>query len=58
MPWTQDHGLASMIAKEGSRYVLRSKDGSKVLGRFPTRAAAEKREQEIRRIKAAKAGRR
>lgn len=47
-----------MITKEGSRFVLRSKDGTKVLGRFPTRAAAEKRERQIRAIKAAKRGKR
>lgn len=40
-----------MIKKEGSKYVLMSKDGNKKLGSFDTREEAEDREKEINRIK-------
>lgn len=43
-----------MIRKEGSRFVLYSKDGSKKLGDFATEEEAKKREAEIERIKHAK----
>ena len=43
-----------VIRKEGSKYVLRSKDGKKVLGRYSTRAAAEKREKQVNAAKYAK----
>jgi len=36
-----------MIVKENGKYILRSKDGSKTLGTFPTREEAEAREKEI-----------
>lgn len=40
-----------MIKKEGGKWVLFSKDGSKKLGEFDTKAAAEKREREIQFFK-------
>lgn len=40
-----------MIRKQKSKYVLYSKDGSRKLGSFKTKKAAEKREREIQRIK-------
>ena len=40
-----------MIRKSGNTYVLYSKDGSKKLGTFASRAAAMKREQEINYFK-------
>ena len=36
-----------MIRKEGGKYVLRAKSTGKVLGRHPTRAAAERQERAI-----------
>jgi len=36
-----------MIRQQGSKWVLMSKDGSKKLGEFDTREAAERREQQI-----------
>lgn len=36
-----------MIRQEGGKFVLYSKDGSRVLGRFDTRTAAEARERQI-----------
>ena len=36
-----------MIKKEGNHFVLRTRDGSRVLGRHPTRAAALRQEQAI-----------
>lgn len=36
-----------MIRHQGSRWVLYSEDGSKVLGKYPTKAAALKRERQI-----------
>lgn len=43
-----------MIKKEGSKYILYSHDGSKKLGEFTSRTAAEKREREIKAIVAIK----
>lgn len=43
-----------MIIKRGSKYVLMSKDGRKVLGSFDTREAAERRERQIIAAKAAR----
>jgi hypothetical protein len=43
-----------MIRKEGQKYILYSKDGSKRLGTFPSKKKAVEREDEIRRIKYAK----
>lgn len=45
-----------MIKKEGNKYILYSKDGSKKLGSFDSQKEAEEREAEINRIKHAKAG--
>ena len=36
-----------MIIKQGSKFVLKSKDGSKTLGTFETRDQALKREKQI-----------
>tara|TARA_R100000406_G_scaffold29183_1_gene18803 strand:+ start:768 stop:914 length:147 start_codon:yes stop_codon:yes gene_type:complete len=36
-----------MIIKQGSKFVLKSKDGSKTLGTFDTRDQAVKREKQI-----------
>lgn len=44
-----------MIKKEGGKWVLFSKDGSKRLGEFDSKAAAQEREREIQAIKHAKA---
>lgn len=43
-----------MIRKEGTKYVLYSKDGSRKLGTFPSRKKAEERDSQINRIKHAK----
>jgi hypothetical protein len=43
-----------MIRKEGNKYVLLTKDGSRKLGTFPSRKQAQEREREITRIKYAK----
>ena len=40
-----------MIKKEGSKYVLYSKDGKKKLGTFKTKEEAEKRERVINYFK-------
>lgn len=40
-----------MIRKEGSKYVLYSKDGSKKLGTYNTKAEASKREKQIQYFK-------
>ena len=37
----------SMIIKQGQKFVLKSKDGSKVLGKFDTKEQALKREKQI-----------
>ena len=37
-----------MIRKQGSQYVLYTKDGSRVLGRHNSRDAAEKQEKAIK----------
>ena len=44
-----------MIRHEGSKRVLYSKDGSKKLGRFDSKEAAEKRERQINMFKAIEA---
>tara|TARA_R100001510_G_scaffold33796_1_gene30242 strand:- start:192 stop:338 length:147 start_codon:yes stop_codon:yes gene_type:complete len=36
-----------MIIKQGSKFVLKSKDGSKTLGTFDTKEQAMKREKQI-----------
>ena len=41
-----------MIRKVGSKYVLYSHDGNKVLGTFASKAEAVKREQQINYFKA------
>jgi len=41
-----------VIKKEGSKFVLHSKDGSKKLGEFATREEAVKREKQINFFKA------
>lgn len=46
-----------MIVKEGKQWVLRSKDGSKVLGRHPSKEAAEKQEWAIEAAKKARGDR-
>jgi hypothetical protein len=43
-----------MIRKEGQKYILYSKDGSRKLGTFPSKKKAEERELQITRIKYAK----
>jgi len=43
-----------MIRKKNNQYVLYSKDGTKKLGTFKTKKAAEAREREIQKIKHAK----
>jgi len=45
-----------MISRHGSRYVLRSHEG-RILGRHPSRAAAERQERAIQLSKARAAGR-
>lgn len=40
-----------MIKKNGDKYELWSKDGSKKLGEFDSKKAAEKREKEIQYFK-------
>lgn len=40
-----------MIQKQGSKYVLKSHDGKKNLGTFPTKKAAVKHEQQIQYFK-------
>ena len=44
-----------MIRKQGRQYILYSRDGSRRLGAFPSKKKALEREDEIRRIKYAKA---
>lgn len=44
-----------MIVKEGDKFVLKSQDGTKVLGRHPTREAAEAQETAINIRKAREA---
>tara|TARA_A100001515_G_C4472645_1_gene177365 strand:+ start:425 stop:565 length:141 start_codon:yes stop_codon:yes gene_type:complete len=43
-----------MIKKEGREFVLFSKDGSRRLGTFKTRAEAEERERKIFAVKGLK----
>lgn len=45
-----------MIKKEGNKYCLYSKDGTKKLGEFATREEAVKREMQIQYFKHAKGG--
>ena len=40
-----------MIRHQGSKWVLYTKDGNKVLGKFDTKQAAVKREQQINYFK-------
>lgn len=40
-----------MIIKRGSKYILYSHDGKKILGEFKTKAEALKREKQIRFFK-------
>lgn len=40
-----------MIRKQGSKFVLKSKDGKKNLGSFPSKAAAKKQERIVNYIK-------
>lgn len=40
-------GALNMIKKEGSEYILYSKDGKKKLGRYKTKQAAENREKQV-----------
>lgn len=40
-----------MIIKRGNKFILKSKDGKKILGTFDSKAAAEKREKQILRFK-------
>ena len=41
----------SMIRKEGDKYVLRTKDGKRVLGRHPTKGKAVAQEKAIQKSK-------
>ena len=43
--------LTEVIKKEGAKWVLYSKDGKKVLGRFDSEAAAKKHEGEVQYFK-------
>jgi len=43
--------LAEVIRKTGETWVLRSKDGTKVLGKFKSRKGAERRERQIQAFK-------
>jgi hypothetical protein len=47
-----------MIRKKGTKYLLYTADGSKVLGTHPSRASAEKQERAIQISKARAAGHR
>ena len=40
-----------MIRKVGKKFVLFSKDGSKRLGTYPTRAGANRRERQVNYMK-------
>ena len=40
-----------MIVKQGSKWILKSKDGSKVLGTFDSKEEAQKREMQIQFFK-------
>ena len=40
-----------MIKKKGNQWILYSKDGTKVLGRFDSIRAAEKHEREVQYFK-------
>ena len=40
-----------MIVKEGSMWVLKSKNGKKTLGKFKTKKEAQKREKQIQFFK-------
>ena len=44
-------GLAETIRKQGSKYVIYSKDGKKKLGTYDSRKAAEKRLRQIEYFK-------
>lgn len=43
-----------MIVKQGSKWVLKTKDGTKTLGVFTTKEEAQKREMQIQFFKHAK----
>lgn len=43
-----------MIRKEGSKWVLRSKKTGKSLGKYATKAAAQKRERQVQAFKKGK----
>ena len=47
-----------MIIKQGSKFVLKSRDGSKTLGTFDTKEQAVKREKQINFFKHLDRGRR
>lgn len=49
-------GVAEHIVKVKGGYELRSKHGNKNLGKYPTRAGAEKRERQVQYFKHAKEG--
>lgn len=53
--WIPRADVEKMIKHEGSKWVLYSKDGSKKLGTFDSKEAAEKREREIQYFKHNKA---
>lgn len=44
-----------MIKKRGRKYVLTTRDGSRVLGKHSTRAGAERQERAIKAAKAERA---
>lgn len=44
---SREMALDEVIRKENGKYVLRSKDGSRVLGRFDSRADAERHERRV-----------
>jgi hypothetical protein len=51
---TEDETLPEHIVKVKGGYELRSKHGNKNLGKYPTRAGAEKRERQVQYFKHAK----
>lgn len=49
-------GGNNVIRKEGNKWVLRTKDGSKVLGRHGTKAQAKRQERKIKMEEAKREG--
>lgn len=51
VPVGEDAEVQEVIRKEGDKFILYSKDGSKKLGEFDSKGAAEAREKEIEKMK-------